>query len=159
MSWNLTSLLGTRIKPLIAALLLGGTALLLAVTARAQSGFLVIAHPTVAVSSLTLEQASDCFLKKNPNWRDGTPIKPVNLADRATAEAFDSTVHGRNSLAVRKYWQRQVFTGRGTPPPQKKTAEEVLEFVSSTPGAIGYVPAGTDLSRRQVRKIELVGAP
>lgn len=129
-----------------------------ATVARAEMGFLLVVHPSVPVTSLSSDQASACFLKKDTSWNDGSSVRPVTLADRTTSEAFDQAIHRRNSLAIRKYWQRQVFTGRGTPPPQLKTATEVLEYVSSTPGAIGYVPANADLSSYSVRKLRLVGS-
>jgi len=159
MSWNLMQGRepGARRWILGFGLFLGVFLLTLAVAA--EDRFMLIAHPTVSVSKLTIEQASDCFLKKDTSWNDGNPVRPVTLADRPTSESFDLTVHRRNSLAIRKYWQRQVFTGRGTPPPQKKTPEEVLRYVSSTPGAIGYVPTDTKISSRGVRKIELTRTP
>ena len=44
--------------------------------------------------------------------------------------------------AVESYWQQQIFAGKEVPPAAKPSDEEVLAYVRSTPGAIGYVSAG-----------------
>ena len=54
---------------------------------------------------------------------------------------------------VQIYWQRRMTQGV-TPPPVKTSDQEVVAFVASTPGAIGYVTAVTPLPEG-VRAIEL----
>jgi hypothetical protein len=46
--------------------------------------------------------------------------------------------------AVRDYWQRQIATGM-MPPMVKSSDEEVIVFVASNAGAIGYVSADVTL--------------
>ena len=48
--------------------------------------------------------------------------------------------------SVENYWQQQIFSGRGSPPPIKASDQEVLAFVAANPGAIGYVSADADTS-------------
>jgi ABC-type phosphate transport system substrate-binding protein len=36
-----------------------------------------------------------------------------------------------------------VFSGKDVPPPEKGTDADVVAFVKSNPGAIGYVAAGS----------------
>lgn len=126
--------------------------------AQEGAAFQVIVHPSVSETSLSVAEVSDYFLRKVTSWKDGgKTVKPVTLTDKTLSDTFARTVHHRNGLAIRKYWQRQVFTGRGTPPPEMRTVAEMLTYVSSTPGAIGYVPAGVDLSPWEVRAIRIVG--
>jgi hypothetical protein len=54
---------------------------------------------------------------------------------------------------VQIYWQRRMTQGV-MPPPVKTSDEEVVAFVASTPGSIGYVSAVTPLPE-SVRAIEL----
>lgn len=133
----------------VAALVSGGVAF------GQQQGFRLIAHSTVSESSLSKEQASDYFLKKDTKWESGVEVKPVDLNVREVREAFSSEVHDRSLGAVKKFWQRQIFTGRGTPPPEKASDREVIDFVEKTPGAIGYVSPGTDLSKALVKQLQL----
>ncbi len=117
--------------------------------------FLLIAHSTVDQDSLTRAEASGYFLKKKTKWPDGRKIYPVDLNIRDVREAFSKEVHKRSLSAIKKYWQRQIFTGYGTPPPEKSSPAQVLDFVSSTPGAIGYVPADTRLPGDLVKTLTL----
>ena len=61
-------------------------------------------------------------------------------AEVLTAEGLDKM------SAVANYWQRQIFSGRGTPPPIKESDAEVIAFVAANPGAIGYVSADAEVS-------------
>ena len=42
------------------------------------------------------------------------------------------------------FWNKQMASGV-FPPPVKSSDEEVLSYVASTPGAIGYVSSGVSL--------------
>jgi len=122
----------------IAIALLTGTAL---VTGTAQAAsYKIIVNNSVPVASLSKKAASDLFLKKTTKWEDGTAVMPVDQTDSSTArEGFSKAVHGKPAAAVKSYWNQQIFSGREVPPVEKKTDAEVLSFVRSTAGAIGYV--------------------
>jgi ABC-type phosphate transport system substrate-binding protein len=122
--------------------ILVGLTLLTPTTASAQSGFVVVAHPDVPVSSIDMDMASKIFLQKERRWSDGTTIHPVTLAVSEVREEFAQVVHHRSELDLRKHWQRQIFTGRGSPPLERPNDAAVLEYVRSTPGAIGYISPG-----------------
>jgi hypothetical protein len=44
---------------------------------------------------------------------------------------------------IAEFWRQQIFSGRNVPPVEKASDSEVLEFVRSNPGAIGYVSSST----------------
>ena len=91
--------------------------------------------PRVALSSI--------FLGRVPKWSDGSEVHPVDQSVRSPLRlSFSSDVHQQGLTEIQVYWQREIAKGR-VPPPVKTSDEEVVEFVASTPGAIGYVsPAG-----------------
>lgn len=122
----------------IAIALLTGTAL---VTGTAQAAsYKIIVNNSVPVTSLSKKAASDLFLKKTAKWENGTAVMPVDQLDSSGArEGFSKAVHGKPAAAVKSYWNQQIFSGRDVPPVEKKSDAEVLTFVRSTPGAIGYV--------------------
>ena|ERR1700741_444185 len=100
----------------------------------------VIVNNSVSITSLSKKAASDLFLKKTTKWSDGTAVLPVDLVDTSsTRESLSKSVHGKTTAAVKSYWNQQIFSGRDVPPVEKKSDAEVLAFVRSTPGAIGYV--------------------
>lgn len=117
--------------------------LLTLVEPAAGQDFKVIAHPDQAVAGLSIAQASRLFLKKETRWPDGTLVRPVVLAQGRLRDAFCRRVHGKSGGAVHAYWNQMIFSGHDIPPIEKRTAEEVVQFVRGTPGAIGFVPADT----------------
>jgi ABC-type phosphate transport system substrate-binding protein len=126
-----------------ASTLILATALGALTGSAAAAGYKIVANPSVPTSSLTRTALSRVFLKKSHNWPDGSPAVPVDLViGSPTREAFSHDVHGRGSAAIDAYWQKQVFSGREVPPITKATDSEVIAYVRSTPGAIGYVSAG-----------------
>ena len=134
-----------RLAGLVVRLLAAASAMVMlaAVTprqARAQAGFVVVVNATNPASSITRSQLAALFTKKEQSWSNGTPAFPVDLpADDPTREAFTESVHGKSPQAIRAYWQQQIFSGRDVPPPERGSDEEVLAYVRSTVGAVGYV--------------------
>lgn len=55
-------------------------------------------------------------------------------------EQFDQIVSGLSSNQLMTYWSKIVFAGKGTPPRSVSSVSEMLQVVSVTPNAIGYVP-------------------
>jgi ABC-type phosphate transport system substrate-binding protein len=101
--------------------------------------YTVIVNQTAGGPTLTADEVSRAFLRKLEQWPNGTKVEPIDLvADSPVREAFTKEIHGRPVAAVQKYWQTQVFAGRGVPP-KEAPEEDVVKFVASTPGAIGYV--------------------
>ena len=128
----------------IAIALLAGTALI-TVTAQAAS-YKVIVNNSVSINSLSKKAASDLFLKKTTKWEGGAAVLPVDQVDSSnTRDGFSRSIHGKPTAAVKSYWNQQIFSGREVPPVEKKSDAEVLAFVRSTPGAIGYVSDATSV--------------
>jgi hypothetical protein len=103
-------------------------------------GFRIIVNPQNSVISLKPEFITDCFLKKVNSWDDGQGLQPVDQkANSEVRRAFSQTILRRSVDAVRTYWQHRVFSGRGVPPPELDDDAEVLRYVATHRGAIGYV--------------------
>jgi ABC-type phosphate transport system substrate-binding protein len=120
---------------------------LLGISGVDAASFSLVVNASNPVETLTKQQVSDLFLKKVREWEDGSSVAPVDQEiDAAIRATFSEAIHGRPPTAIRAYWQQKVFAGRDVPPPQKSSDEEVVEYVRSNAGAIGYVSAGTDVS-------------
>ena len=110
--------------------------------------FTVIVNASNPVSSLPRDEVAKLFLKKTVSWQSGRTVAPVELPPAAKArEAFARTVLNKSISQVKSYWQQQIFSGRDVPPPEKQTENDVVAFVRSNPGAIGYVSKGVDIGR------------
>ena len=110
--------------------------------------FTVIVNATNPVASMPRDDVAKLFLKKTVAWQSGQAVSPVELPAAAKArEAFAHTVLNKSIAQVKSYWQQQIFSGRDVPPPEKQSENDVVAFVRSNPGAIGYVSKGADIGR------------
>lgn len=106
----------------------------------------VIVNTANPVAKLSRSQVSKIFLRKIERWPNGREILPVDQIERSSARAvFTRTIHGKSLDAVKQYWQEQIFSGGDQPPPERVSDADVLTYVRSNPGAVGYVLAGTEL--------------
>jgi ABC-type phosphate transport system substrate-binding protein len=115
----------------------------------------LVVNPSNPVSSVTRDQASRIFLKKSSTWDNGQRMMPVDLDESSPVRAkFSQIILGKDLAAVSSYWQRQIFSGGGTPPPTKGSDAEVLAYVRDNPGAVGYVSATADTTGVKVIQVK-----
>jgi ABC-type phosphate transport system substrate-binding protein len=127
--------------------------LLLAGVANAQS-YKVIVNSVNSLSSISKSDVADYLLKKKTKWPSGEKIAPIDQSDKSSVrEDFSKDVLGKSVGAIRSYWQQAVFAGKDTPPVEKKSDAEVIEFVKANPGAIGYVSVGANTTGVKVLTI------
>jgi hypothetical protein len=66
----------------------------------------------------------------------------------------NAKLHKRTASAIDAYWQQQIFSGRGVPPPVLPNDDAVVEYVRKTPGAVGYVSLSTPAEGLRVIRID-----
>jgi ABC-type phosphate transport system substrate-binding protein len=116
--------------------------------------YLLIVHPASRVSRIDRKFLAEVFLRRATRWPDDTPIHPVDLGpDAPTRLRFSQEILSRSVASVRSYWQQRIFSGQGLPPPELPGVEDVVSYVVSHPGAIGYVSAGTPLNGAAVLEV------
>ncbi len=102
--------------------------------------FKVVVHASNSTTSISASDLSKYFLKKDVTWPDGRPVVAVDLEPDSPIRAeFTSVIHGKKISSIKSYWHRQIFAGKAIPPVEQGTEAEVLRFVASNPGAVGYV--------------------
>ncbi len=135
----------------LSCLLLAGQT---SVDAASGASYRVIVHNQVKGARISRGALSSIFLKQAPKWNDGSAILPVDQSVRSSVRrSFSGDGLLQGVAEVQIYWQRRMSQGV-TPPPVKATDEEVVAFVASTPGAIGYVSQAAILPEN-VRTVEL----
>ncbi len=136
------------------AVAVAALALSIAAPAPAEEPFKVVANLEVSAESLTRAQLSDLFLKRATVFPGGGPAAPVDLAeDSKTFEAFSQEIHGKPGSLVRAFWKKVSASGRDSPPPVRRTDEDVLAYVRTTRGGIGYVSAAAPTTGVKVIRI------
>jgi ABC-type phosphate transport system substrate-binding protein len=123
--------------------------------AHAAAAFRVIVHPDVKGAQIPRAVLSAIFLKQALKWGDGRPVVPVDQSvQSAVRRQFSADVLKQGIVEVQVYWQRRITAGQ-VPPPVKTSDEDVVAFVASTPGAIGYVSSSATLPGT-VREVTVV---
>ena len=147
------------IRRLLASLVLALVALALGLArpglARDDArGFVVIVSPDNPISSIDRDFLREAWLRKATDWGDGVEIHPVDLSTKFPArEQFAREILKKTPAQLRSYWTQQIFSGKGVPPPEAATIDEVVAFVVATPGAIGYLPAGASPGKAKVVEV------
>ena len=131
-------------------------ALLGAQEAQAQD-FQVVVNAAAGTDEISTGDLSKIFQKKAGKLPSGESASPVDQdKDAAVRESFSQAVHGRSANQIESFWQQQIFSGKDVPPEKKGSDAEVLDFVRSNPGAIGYVSGSASLGAG-VKVIRVVG--
>lgn len=113
--------------------------LVLALTASvfccaAWAELVLVVNPKNPAGSLTAEQASQFYLGISNSF------VPVDLAESSPLRAeFYRKVTQREPGQVRAIWAKLTFTGKGRPPKEYGSDEEVKKAVASDPNGIGYI--------------------
>ena len=123
------------------------------VTVQAQ-GYKVIVNQSNSTTTLSEDEISKLFLKKNTKWADGKIVDPIDqVASSGVRKVFTDGVHKKSVNAIKSYWQQAIFAGVNTPPLEKSNDDEVIKYVNQNAGAIGYVSSGADISSVKELKI------
>lgn len=100
----------------------------------------VITYPSTSISEIPKNHIRSIFTMRLRQWPNGSPITLVTMADdhpvhinfvQATVRLFPHK--------LRKNWDKLIYSGTGQAPIEVKTEAEMIDYVSKTPGTIGYV--------------------
>ena len=118
--------------------------------AASAGGVVVVANKNVPASSLSIEEVKNIFLSKKTQWRDGSKIQYVALKKGDAQNDFLKSYLQKTQSQYNRYFRTLVFTGKGKAPRTFSTEAEVVSYVSSTAGAIGYVSSETNTRSAKV---------
>ncbi len=101
----------------------------------------VIVHPSNA-NALDEAAISKIYLGREKSFADGSSVIPMSLNESAAASAvFNEKVLKKSSSQLKAYWSKLVFTGKGTPPKEVSSDDEMVKLVAGNPSVMGYVDA------------------
>ena len=110
-------------------------------SAGAAESYKVIVNARMSGKGIGRETLAQIYLGRVERWSDGHPIVAVDLSTTSPVrESFSQGVLGMSVLGVRQQWTRSISTGH-LPPVTKSTDEDIIAFVASRNGAVGYVSA------------------
>jgi ABC-type phosphate transport system substrate-binding protein len=129
-------------------------ALLLVPSLRAAEAVEFIAHPAAGVEQLSRSEVEAILLNKKARWDNGQTIFVVIAPSAPLHAQVVQDFTQRSADQFEKFCKRLVFTGKGAFPKTVASEADVLSVVASTPGAFGYVVAGSATGAVKVVKVE-----
>ncbi|VAX20037.1 hypothetical protein MNBD_NITROSPINAE02-1389 [hydrothermal vent metagenome] len=105
----------------------------------------IVVNKNNTVDELSANELRNIFLGKMSFWPNGASVKMCDLTEPAVDDESSSrAVLARRFLhkeltTLKIYWIKMIFSGKGRPPSSVGSADEVIRFVSSHEGGIGYV--------------------
>jgi ABC-type phosphate transport system substrate-binding protein len=101
----------------------------------------VIVHPSNN-NALDAATVAKIYLGREKSFADGQSVVPMSLVETAPSSAsFNDVVLKKSASQLKAYWSKLVFTGKGTPPKELASEDEMLKLVASNPSLIGFVDA------------------
>jgi ABC-type phosphate transport system substrate-binding protein len=142
------------IHQLSAAVAVGFAVALAAGSLAATDDYKVIVHPDNPVTSVDRGFLRDAYLRKVTDWTGDGPIRPIDLAKRfSVRERFLQEVLKKTPAQLKIYWNQQIFSGKGVPPPEADSTAAAVAYVLATPGAIAYLPIDADPGKAKMIKV------
>lgn len=103
----------------------------------------VIVHKSVPVEEIEKSELLDLTTGDQSFWSDGSPVVLFDLHARDDVRRAYYRFLGVRSSRVKSIWLKRMLSGDADPPEALASQEEMLERVTTTPGAMGFV----DLTR------------
>jgi hypothetical protein len=116
-----------------------------------EPAFKIIVHPENPIDSVDRKFLRDAFLRKASDWKGGETVRPVDLAAKFPARAkFGHEVLRKTPAQLKTYWNQQIFSGKGVPPPETASPADAVAYVLAHRGAVAYLPADADPGEAKV---------
>jgi ABC-type phosphate transport system substrate-binding protein len=107
--------------------------------------FKVIVNPSVVGHTVSRRVLAQVYLGSVARWGNGSAIAIVDLSSTSPVrQAFSEQVLGMSIDAVKYHWLRKIASGQ-RPPIAKPADEDVIAFVATQPGGVGYVSSTTPI--------------
>ncbi|WP_210247160.1 phosphate ABC transporter substrate-binding protein [Aliikangiella marina] len=93
-------------------------------------------------SKLDKETIAKMFLGKTKYFSNGDKVVAISPKEKgATKQAFNEVVLDKSSSQLNAYWSKIIFTGKGRPPKEYDSDDEVKQQVASNGNVIGIIDA------------------
>lgn len=103
------------------------------------AGNVVVVHkdnPT----TFSISDAKKIFLGRKGAFDNGQRAVPITLVEgNAIRQSFNRMVLNKSESQYSGYWAKMSFTGRAVPPKEFVSSQEVKEYVSNNPVAVGIM--------------------
>jgi len=98
-----------------------------------------VANKNVRIFTIETSDLRAIFTGEKTRFADGSHAVPVILKGGPAHEVFVHNYCDETPAEFRAQWRKAVFTGQGTMPRAFDSEAALLQYLTETPGAIGYV--------------------
>ena len=106
----------------------------------------VVVVANIAQSSVTLTKSQVRDLFMSGTSPELLSLTPVSIAPGEQSRMiFNTRIIGLPESRIQAYWAQMRFSGRLTPPKEVKSAEQMLDYLRTNEGSVGYLPESTQL--------------
>ena len=123
-------------------------------TGNAYADILIVANKSVQEETIKKAELKDIFLGNTIKWEDKTKINIVVQKDNSVTSEFVKEFLKKSTSQFRNYWKMMVFTGKGSTPKTFDKSNDLLAYIASTKGAIGYIDSGIKPQGVKVIKVQ-----
>lgn len=118
------------------------TILIIACSALSLAQVSVVANKSLKTDKINLSTLKDIYNLDSQSL-NGEKVKLFDFSsDNAAKNSFYSAL-GTTSAEIKKVWLKAKLTGAGNPPENVDSDDAMINKVSSTPGAIGFVKSSS----------------
>jgi len=115
----------------------------------------LIVHPSTDLTTVQTRKVRAVFSMRLRRWPDGTAVRVFVMPDQNPIhQQFSKEILGVLPYRLRRAWDRAVFSGTGQAPTEVRDETEMLDRISATPGAVGYVSEGVEDARVRFVPVE-----
>lgn len=109
-------------------------------TQSASAQVAVVVNKANPVRDISLQRVQDIYLGNTVAWTDHLRIFPVTLKSREeVTKTFFLKALNKKPNDMRRIWIRLMLSGDVSPPKVVGLTSDVLDYVASNEGAIGFV--------------------
>lgn len=135
--------------------LLSLSVFLVSISFNTKADIAVIAHPGVNVEQVNIQTLTRIYAMQVRSWpSSSSPIRAFSFhTQSAEFRNFSTNSLNMPPHQLERLWDRLTFTGTGRAPTRVNSQREMLNVISATPGAIGYIELPADLSGVKVLEV------
>lgn len=106
--------------------------------------FSIIANNSVAQNEISASEVKEVYLGNKGTWNDGAAINVSMIANQVVLGEFLGQFVDMPYRMFDLHWKQTVFSGKAVQPKKAANDAEIVQYVSSTPGAIGFVKSADE---------------
>lgn len=120
--------------------LLAALALLGLHTGATAAEWVLVASAKSSMRSLDMATAESLYMGKTSDLPGIGAVAIHDLPEgNAVRDAFYQETSNKNASAMKAYWSRMIFTGKGQPPKVVDSSAALKKALAANPAAIGYL--------------------